>query len=223
MTNYEQRNRDRFERAATWVFDRPTLFAAASPAHEVATELKALVKQIDGAGQAQSETGRDASGAVVSTEALVLECEEDIRRASKTARGLERKNPGIQSQFAPIRKRSWQDIANTSLAFCDNAPQYAAAFARMGLDAAWWADLRADASEISDRKSGQQSDVDARIGHTAALGDGIRDGSEALLELEPMVENALHLAGLDADLVSFERASRLDKSTRRGPNQPAKA
>ncbi|HEX8463794.1 MAG TPA: hypothetical protein VF627_04180 [Abditibacterium sp.] len=222
MTNYEQRNRDRLLRSATWVFDRPTIFAATSPAHEVAGELQEVVTRIDAAAQGQSATGRDASGAVVSTEALLAECEADIRRAAKTARGLERKNPGIAAQFALPSKWTWQDIANNSIAFCDNATQYAAAFGRMGLDAAWWADLRADATEISVRKSGQQSEVDARIGHTAALGDLVREGVDILAELEPMVENALHLAHQDAELASFERAARLDHSTKRGPNQMAK-
>ncbi len=222
MTNYEQRNRDRFERSATWVLTRPTQFAAGSPAHEVATELKALVTALDDAGAAQTATGRGASGAVVSTEALLIECEADIRRAAKTARGLERKNLGIAALFALPAGWSWQDVANTSTAFCDKATGYSAAFERMGLDAAWWADLRADAGEISSRKSGQQTDVDLRIGHTAALGDLMRQGVDTLTELEPIVENALHLASKDADLTSFERAARLDKSTARGPIQPAK-
>ena len=202
---------------------RPALFAANSPAHEVATELKDLVGELDGAGRSQTATGRDASGAVVSTEALLIECEGDIRRAAKTARGLERKNIGIAALFALPKSWSWQDVANTSVAFCDNATDYAAAFERMGLDAAWWADLRADANEISVRKTTQQSDVDERIGHTAALGDLMRQGVEVLSELEPIVENALHLAHKEADLVSFERAARLDKSTSRGAVQPAKS
>ncbi len=220
MTNYEQRNRDRFERAATWVLSRPALFPAASPSGEVAAELKAVVTSMDTAGQAQSATGRDASGAIVSTEALLVECEQDIRTASKAARGLERRFPGIAAQFALPTKWSWQDVANNALAFCDNAAQFPGAFDRMNLDAAWWANLRADATEIGTRKSGVQSDVDLRIGHTSALGDKMREGVEILAELEPMVENVLRANHQDADLAAFQHATRLDKSIRRGPNQP---
>ena len=119
----------------------------------------------------------------------IAEIRADIRTINKTARSLAVDNPAIADLFRMPAGNNEQTLLAAARAFLTNATPLEAQFIAFDMPVDFLTDLQNDIAEFEQSLTEQSSAIDGRVSATAAIGNAVKTGLDALRRLRAIVTN----------------------------------
>lgn len=147
----------------------------------------AAAEQMKQAGAAQIS---GAGGQATVKKSLKLDAlREDLRAINRTARALAVDDAAVGALFRLPHGGTEQKLLATARAFLKDAEPLKDKFISYGLSAGFLEDLQFDIDEYDLAAGGKLSATGETVSATAAIGDAVRNGLEALRRLRAIVPN----------------------------------
>lgn len=176
-----------------------------------------LIKEIGAPGQ---QVGSPASPATLAKIALLDEVWEDLKNIAKTARSIDKKEPGTATSFK-LPKVTQRKIVKTATDFLENLddPALVAKFVAYSLPADFVSNLQDDIEAIEKLGGEQDDDEQEASGDTARIRALIKEARELLKSLDTSVTNRF---GRDPEIMAqWKAAARIHRAPRRARQAPA--
>jgi hypothetical protein len=204
------------ERVTTFGATHAAAFPATSNAATGFARVGPLLAEI---GPVTQQVGAPASPATDAKAAIFDELWDDLRAIAKTARRIDRQEPGTATTFR-LGQPTQLEITATATAFLKNLqdPATVAKFIAYDLPEPFVADLVADLKAIADLGGAQDEDFIGASGTTARIRGLIKEGRELLKTLDTSVTNRFRR---DPEvLAEWKTAARIHRGPRSARPEP---
>jgi hypothetical protein len=220
MNDNENRKHQMFVRTQQFLAGRTADFAIDSLGQQLATQLAAVITELDGHAAAEtSGSGAARQGTVTRTQARAA-LREDLEAINRTARTME-DEPGLNEKFRVPRSNNDQQLLSAARAFATDALPLKAQFIAHELPADFLEDLEADITALEAAINDQSGGIGDRVAASAAIDDAMERGTVITRKLDAIIKNKY--GNNRATLAEWTSASHTERAPRRragGPTQP---
>jgi hypothetical protein len=209
MNDRETRRYDMFGRVQTFGLDRAADFAAGSKAKGHFTALTQIIQDL------AVERAKQSGGRATAKEVLVEALRLDLRDITRTARAIDREEPGFADKFrAPVsdNPRAVLTAAAAMLQELEK-PGVPAKFIAYELPADFVQDLKDDLAAIAAADTAMESDDQEGVASTAGVGRLIKAGTGEVAHLDAIIRNKY--SRKVEPLRAWESASHVERAPKR--------
>lgn len=207
MTDNESRSHQMFVRVREFFAQRAADFSATGAAHQLFTQLTAVITELDGHGAAQAAgIGQARQGTQTRGEARRA-LREDLEAINRIARTI-----GIQDQFPLPAEDNDKLLLMAARGFATNALPLLNLFIMNEMSPECLDDLNADIAALEAAIAAQGNAVGDHVAAGAAIEDAIDRGIEIVRKLRGMVLNKY--ANNAAALAEWTSASHTERAPR---------
>ena len=218
MRDTETRKYDMLLRVDTFCqVEHSSDFAAGTRGLELMQEIHAIIGDVNLQINAQAaETG--LTQAMTDTkEAARQALRADLERIYRTARGMERRTPGIVAQFK-LRARNDDALIASGHAFLANADPLKAEFIKSDLPADFLTQLQTHLNAFAQARTGQDTHLSRQVAATSGIRALLERGVAAVRQLDPIVRNKF--SADPAALGAWKSASHIERPPKQTPGTP---
>jgi hypothetical protein len=213
MTDSEIRRLEMFIRVRQYGRTRDTSFPADSRAHELLTEIDAIIAELESHTAAQSAGARASMQGTTLKASARAELREDLEAINHTARAMSHAIPGIEDKFRLPRNSGDQAWLAAARSFATEIVPLKAEFIRRGLPAEFVEDLHADVQAFADAVDAKTQHAGAKVAATAAIDGAVERGMNVVRELDAVVRNVFR--NDPSALAEWTSASHTERAARR--------
>jgi hypothetical protein len=212
MNDNENRKHQMFARAQQFIAGRASDFAAGSLGNQLATQLAAVITELDGHAAAEASSGSTARQGTVTRAEARAALREDLEAINRTARTMD-DEPGLDEKFRRPRANNDQQLLSAARAFATDALPLKAQFIAHELPADFLEDLDADISALEAAIGDQSGAFGSRVAAGAAIDDAMERGAVITRKLDAIIKNKY--GNNRATLAEWTSASHTERAPRR--------
>ena len=192
-------------------------FPAGTRGLELVQEIHTIIAEINEQVSIQAAEANMAEAMTDTKEAARQALQADLERINRTARGIERRTPGVAAQFK-LRGRNDNALIATGHAFLANADPLKQEFIKSDLPADFLTQLQTHLTAFEQARTAQDMHLSRQVAATSSIRTLLKRGVAAVRQLDPIVRNKFSAA--TSILAAWAAASHIERPPKHTPDAP---